>query len=203
MKYIKMLGLAAVAATALTAILGAGSASATTLTKEGGAIMGANSTIHANLESGTVAKLIFGFETVECNEATIGAITANETGAEITANMTTKTLFFNKCDCEVKTLAGNFLLIKSLGNNNGTLTSSGAEITVNCTSAFGLVHCIISTASTDIGTLTGSANTKATATMDIASANIGLLKTNPICGETAKWEGKYLVGTPDTLNVIN
>jgi hypothetical protein len=37
--------------------------------------------------------------------------------------------------------------------------------------------------------------------MDIASAAIGLLNTDALCGETVKWEGKYLVDTPDTLNV--
>jgi hypothetical protein len=142
MKHVKTLGFAALAASALIAILGVGTASATTLTKEAGATVKTNSTIHANLESGTVAKLIFGIETVECSEATIGAITGNETGVAITSSMTSKTLSFNKCNCEVKTLAGNFFIVEWIKNtSNGTLTSSGAEITTSCTTEFGLVHC--------------------------------------------------------------
>ena len=202
MKYVKTLGLAAVAAAALMAILGVGTASATTLTKEGGAVVKTKSIIHANLESGTVAKLSGGVKTVECKEGTIGSVTENETGAEITTVMTEETLVFHNCNCEVKTLAGRFLLIGWIENtSNGTLISSGAEITTSCSTAFGLVHCILQTTSTDIGTLTGSNETGTTATMDIASASIGLAETSALCGESQKWEGKYLVDTPDVLNV--
>ena len=56
MKYVKMLGLAAMAAMAVMAFVGAGTASATEL-YEGNTTLGAGSTLHATLEPGTSALL--------------------------------------------------------------------------------------------------------------------------------------------------
>ena len=201
MKYVKTLGLAAVAATALMAILGVGSASATTLTGEGGGILGKGSTIHATLESGVNSKFVMALNTVKCSESTFAAVTTTETGGEVFAETSKTSLSFGECGCEVKTLSGGSLSFRDLTNKNGEMTLSGVEITTSCLQSGEVRHCILAMTSTKIGTLTGSENTKTTATMDIASESIGLLMTNPKC-ENAKWEAKYLVDTPDVLNVI-
>jgi hypothetical protein len=60
-----------------------------------------------------------------------------------------------------------------------------------------LGRCVFSTSNTgtDIGQLTGSKNTKSTATFDI-HASI----SSDRCGNGA-WEGNYIITTPDYLDV--
>lgn len=63
-------------------------------------------------------------------------------------------------------------------------------------------HCIYKTSSTDIGTLTGSANTESNPTLDI-EATIPRTggRSGAFCGSTAKWTGSYKVTAPNPLNV--
>jgi len=198
MKYVKMLGLAAVTAMALMAFVGAGTASATTLTGEGGAVLGSGSSIHAVLDPGTgPAKLTTAFKNIECEESTVSGKTTNETGASVSGNV--ETLTFGKCNCEVKVISKGTLSITYTSGSNGSLSSNGAEVTAQCSTIFGNVHCIYVTENTGLGTLTGGT----TATMDIESANIPRLSTSALCAETAKWDAKYSVDSPDTLKVQN
>jgi len=205
MKYVKMLGLAAVAAAALMAFVGAGTASATTLTGVGGAKLPSGTTIHA-VGEGTLT-LTTAFKNIECKEEeglvpTVQGKTTNETGASVSGNV--EILNWGKCNCEVKTLAKGTLSITVSGAGpNGTLSSNGAEVTSQCSTVFGNVHCIYKTSNTSLGTLTGSTTTKSTATMDISSANIPRLSTDPLCAEKANWDANYKVTNPDTLNVIS
>jgi hypothetical protein len=195
MKYVKMLGLAAVAAAALMAFVGAGTASATTLTGLEGKVVKTGTTIHA-VNSGT-ATLTTSFKNIECSESTVQGSTTNETGT--TVNGSVGTLTFGKCNCEVKVLKTGTLSIERIGTtSNGTLRSSGAEVTASCSTIFGTVHCIYATSNTDLGTLTGGT----TAKMDISSADIPRLPTSGLCDESANWDATYLVDNPDTLNVI-
>ena len=75
MKYIKMLGLAAVAAAALMAFVGAGTASATTLTGPGGTALSVGTTMHSASEGKAVLDAPFG--NVECESTVHGAVTEN------------------------------------------------------------------------------------------------------------------------------
>jgi hypothetical protein len=200
MKYVKMLGLAAVAAAALMAFVGAGTASATTLTGEGGAILKSGTTIHAIFEATEKvpkATLTTSFKNIECAKSTVQGKTTNETGTAVTGSVSTLT--FEECNCEVKVLKTGTLSITWTEKTNGTLTSSGAEVTASCSTIFGNVHCIYATSATHLGTLTGGT----TATMDIESAGIPRLTTNSLCDTEANWDAHYKVDIPDTLNVIN
>jgi hypothetical protein len=76
------------------------------------------------------------------------------------------------------------------GTENGTVTSSGTEVTITKDG----IHCIYSTNGTDIGTFTGGK----TATIDI-KASLNRVPTFFLCAEHATWEGSYLVTTPDEL----
>ena len=217
MRYLKALGLAAIAAAALMAWVGAGTASATTVDCEGTACA-LNAVIHAEAE-GTVT-LHPPIGDIECKKSTVEGKLENLGSSTTTAGGKIGTLNFSECNATVNVLKTGSLEIhteyetkidnpgtkeevktviqKENSTNNGTLTSSGAEVTV----VFAGFHCIFSTSSTDIGTLTGSANTGGNATLDII-ATIPRTGGNSgaFCGSTAQWTGSYKVDNPTSLNV--
>lgn len=200
MKYIKMLGLAAVAAAALMAFVGASTASATILTGEGGTKLGENTEIHAVNEGNVV--LTTEFLNITCSSSTVAGKTTNAgggSGVAVTGNV--ETLTFTSCNCPVTVLKRGTLAVNWTSGSNGSVTSSGAEVTVNCSTIFGTVHCIYTTNNTSLGTVTGSATTGKTATMDIASADIPRETTSSLCDKTANWDAKYEVTAPDVLNI--
>jgi hypothetical protein len=198
MKYLKMFGLAALAA-ALMAFIVAGSASATTLTGAGGTALGAGTVITSEAEGMTILHPPFG--DIECEESKVGGKTTNAGSSTETVLGNLEALSFSKCNATVTVLQLGSLEIhtqNATANNNGTLTSSGTEVTVEF---FG-THCIFKTSNTDIGTVTGSANTGGNATFDI-SATIPRTggRSGPFCGSTAQWTGSYKITSPSTLNV--
>jgi len=225
MKYLKILGLAAVSAAALMAFVGAGTASATVLcTTEGiknGGVTGttcpegwavpAKTKIHAVLEAETHATLTDenGNKVVTCKESTVEGETSNEGSQTETVSGGVTILTFGNCSspltggtCTVATIKGGTLEIHWIeGSHDGTLTSNGATVTTQCTSIFGNIHCLYVTENTHLGRLTGSATTGGTATMDIESAFISQEPTSGLCPAKAFWDAKYLVTTPDVLNV--
>jgi len=195
-----MLGLAAVAAVALTAFLGAGSASAQTLYKyttpspnDG---MAAGTEIIATLGSGTSALL----------KDTLGGVNDTCTGSEVRGKIATNTttdaggaissLTFTGCSHTTDVLAPGELEIKNIaGTTNGTVVSKGARVTIKST-IFGL-SCVANTGTgTTIGTLTGAKSSTAQATMDIN----GVITLENGCGDST-WTGSYEVTSPAGLTV--
>jgi hypothetical protein len=81
-------------------------------------------------------------------------------------------------------------------NGNGTATSTGTRVTVVY---FGF-HCIFETNKTDVGTLTGSNNTKGKATGDI-SATIPRVggSSGAFCGSSAPLTGSVVINTPSNI----
>jgi hypothetical protein len=198
MKYLKMIGLAALAA-ALMAMVVAGSASATTLTGAGGTLLGSGTAIASEAEGTTVLHPPFG--DIECNKSTVNGKTTTAGGSTTTVSGNIEALTFTECNATVTVLTKGTLEIhtqNSTANNNGTLTSSGTEVTVEF---FG-THCIFKTSGTDIGTLTGSGTTGGNATFDIA-ATIPRTggRSGAFCGSTAQWTGNYKITNPSVLNV--
>jgi hypothetical protein len=214
MKYVKMLGLAAVAAAALMAFVGASTASATVLCNVEPTEGSSNATkgtvcpsghamegvaIHAVLDPGTgAAKLTTAFKNIECNKSTVEGTTGAEGDATHTVSGTISTLTFEECNCTVTVLKKGTLEVHWIADTfNGTLTSSGAEVTASCSTIFGTVHCIYATNATDLGVATGGNP----ATMDIESADIPRLPTSGLCDESANWDAKYEVTSPKPLYV--
>jgi hypothetical protein len=198
MKHVRMLGLAAAAAMALMAFVGASTASATTLTGEGGSIIKTGTEFHAVNEGRTT--LTTAFKNIECEEATMSGKTTNETGT--TVNIGSIEIVTSKCNCEAKYLSTGTASIEVIGSGpNGTMTSTGAELTVTCSTIFGNVHCIYQTNAVNLGTLTGSSTTGATATEDVEGKEVPRLATNGLCAEKAALDGKYKATAPDVLNV--
>jgi hypothetical protein len=208
MKYLKMLGLAAVAAMALMAVV-AGSASATTL-EVGGTAKNESVTITASLKAGTSAILTdtFGFSSNTCTEshvhgsttsADIGGKTFDNTytGDSLTGPLTEESngLSFGKCTREPVTAhkSGELHITWISGTTNGTVTSSGAEVTTG--SPFGTLNCKTGEG-THLGILTGVAKTTEHATMDINA----VLSCS---GVSSKWEATYIVTTPTGLGVVS
>jgi hypothetical protein len=188
MKYVKMLGLLAVAAAALMAF--AGTASATILTSPSGTTY----TGEIKAEAGTT-ELHGPFTTVSCKKSTVAGSVESH-GASTTAGGKISSLTFTECNFPVTVLKAGSLEIHTSGesaNGNGTLTSSGAEITI----ATSIANCIFTTSSTDVGTLTGGTP----ATLAINSAGIPRTGHSIFCGSKGTWTGSYTVSTPGTLLV--
>jgi hypothetical protein len=197
MKFLRSLGLGAIMA--VLAATSPAAASATELKTFFSLMVTAGSTLSAEAEGSQVFSTPFG--TIECTGSSISAKTSNTGGASETVNATVEALTFTGCSATVTVLAKGTLEIhtqEGSANNNGSITSTGAEVTIEKAG----VHCIYKTSSTKIGTLTGSATTGKTATYDIAATvpRTGG-KAGVFCGSTGEWKGSYKVTTPDVLNV--
>lgn len=205
MKYIKMLGLAMLAAAALTAIAGASTASATVLCKVtpgAGAVCPkgqdypAGTAVHADNEANVI--LHAGFADITCTASTVGGKTSNTGGAAETVKGALETLTFTGCGSATVTVLqkGTLEIHHISGTHDGTVTSNGAEVTV---SLFG-VHCVYGTVNTDIGRLTSTPGGASESTFDI-SAKIPRISGSFLCVNNAEWTGNYKVTTPKPLHV--
>jgi hypothetical protein len=211
MKYLKMLGLAALAAMALMAVT-AGSASATTL-ETAGVTQNKSVAISASLTAGTtlVLKNTSGTSENTCTKATLsGSTTSSTTAGKTTHNSYTgeqltgpiTALQFGEdakgkgCTHEVIVHKAGTLHIKHIaGTTNGTLTSSGAEVT-SFSTAFGTFLTCKTGEGTTLGTLTGTGDHTKHATVTVnAVLNCGFVVPS------AKWEGSYTVTSPTGLGV--
>jgi hypothetical protein len=206
MKSLRIFGLAAIAAMALTALAGAGSASATQLYKNttpGGndkiAIGTANAEITASLKTGTSALLkdTGGSTNDTCTSSEVKGKIEEDTSSTPSVNPTGKvsTLSFGGCTHTTDVLAKGSLEIRYItGSTNGVLISKEAQVTVQST-VFG-ISCTANTGTgTSIGTLTGAA-AGGQATVDIN----GVINMGAFCGDST-WTGTYIVTSPTGLMV--
>ncbi|HEX5990298.1 MAG TPA: hypothetical protein VFY75_08815 [Solirubrobacterales bacterium] len=185
MKYVKMLGLLAVAAAALMAF--AGTASATQLTSPAGT----NYTGEIKASAG-LTELHGEAFSVNCKTSQVAG-TVSQHGSGVTVKGSIATLDFSECSFPVTVLAnGSLEAHKPSGSSNGTLTSSEAKITIH--GPFG-INCLYETNGTDVGTLTPGT----TAKLDIDSSLIPRTGDSAFCGAAGEWTGSYTVNTPDTL----
>ena len=196
MKYLKMLGLTAVAAVALMAFASAASATTFEVT---GVKQTSNITLHATLEEGTSAILKdeAGTTTDTCTTSTVHGTTTSFTAAGTGAiGGPITTLTFGNCSHTTDVIAPGSLSVSWIkGTTNGTVTSSNAEVTVRST-FFGVNATCKTGAGTDIGTLTGKASTAGKATMDInGTISCGILGNS-------SWTGSYWITSPHNLGVI-
>ncbi|HET9196973.1 MAG TPA: hypothetical protein VFN92_01795 [Solirubrobacterales bacterium] len=190
MKYLKMLGLAAVAATALMAF--AGTASATTISVNGVAT-NASVALSASIPSGgsAILKDTNNLTVDTCKESTVKGSTEKDTsgdytGPSVTGTLAKTDLTFNGCSHKTSVIAAGKLHITWTAGTNGTVSSSGAEVTVEST-IFG-ASCIAKTGTgTVIGTYTGVKS--GNGSMDIN----GVIPMG-LCGD-ANWTGTYTMTT--------
>jgi hypothetical protein len=206
MKYLKTFGLALVAALALMAFVGAGSASATVICKTNTTPCSekypAGTEYKASLAVGTSMKLTTteGTTLNTCAAATLTGKTENLGSATETVRgpVAATGLTFSNCSAgTVTTTEGGVTETHSItGTANGTYTAKGFKITVNtpfgpCTYTGG--------SATHIGTVTGGAP----ATVDV-NAVVTRLSPDPdagICPASARWQATYTVTSPNPLYV--
>jgi hypothetical protein len=189
MKRLKMLGLTALAAMAL-AVFAASSASATTLevggTKQNGSVV-----FTASLHEGHLiwARTDGSFAN-SCLEIHMAGDTQTFTGSTVTAPL--DSLSFTNCIRSATVHKAGTLHIAHIGGTNGTVSSSGDEITMP--SPFGTLNCKTG-AGSHLGTLTGTASGHATIHFN-AVVNCGFLVPS------ATWKGTLKVTSPTGLGVV-
>jgi hypothetical protein len=196
MKYLKMLGFAALSSMAAMAFT-AGSASATTL-EIGGATQNSSVTITASLEPGTslTTRTTGGLFINTCTEshvhgATVPPYTAHTVGGPISSYS------IGACSEEAVEVVnpGSFDITHISGTTDGTVTWTGT--TVKVPSPFGTLHCSAG-AGTHIGRLTGAttvSNPSKHATLDLnAVTNCGIVPSS-------LWQGSYWITSPTELGV--
>ena len=190
MKHIKMLGLAAVAAMALTAFLGVSSASATVLCKTSSTPCAwiYTGSLSASISSGFALTIKNTGGAIEdtCSESTVGGeITSQGEGQNVVAAV--NTLTFTTCTNTTSVLNQN----GTLELEGTTVKAKGFEVTVNAG-----VSCVYSAGSgTTLGTFTGG--------------NPGIIHINAVvnkksgsflCWPSLIWETRYSITGAGTLH---
>jgi hypothetical protein len=207
MKYAKMLGLAVMAAMALSAVVGASTASATELCKENpcnGTMYPAETAVTAQLKTGAVAELTSPITNVTCKKSTTsGKTTTTGSATETVLGQITALTFTEctdtageKCTAEAVNLPYKGE-IHATGGGNGTLTvSSSGKGNPGATVVCGLViNCTFSTALASLSVTGGNPA--------LAVANkIGLNLAGGVCPTEAHWDSQYEVTAPKPLFVL-
>jgi hypothetical protein len=200
MKYAKMLALAAVAAGALMAFIGAGTASATVLCSTtvepcpaGQKVTG---TLDFSIPTGQSASLVntAGESLDKCSTSTVKGKISNAGSATETVTGSVEELTWGSCTFPTNTLTkGKLEVHKIAGTSNGTVTADGTfEVTIN-TVFFG--SCIYGvTSGVDLGEIT-EGNPAVFHANAVAEKFSG---SNIACPETSKWTATYNLTTPAT-----
>jgi hypothetical protein len=188
MKHLRKLAAATVAAAALSALLGAGSASATTL-EVGGVTQNGAISISATLKYGTstILRDTSGFSAGTCTSSEMAWKTESPfSGATVTGNASTLT--FSVCSGPTTVHKTGTLHVAYTSGTNGTVSSSGAEWTTD--GPFGYLNCVTGTGTT-LGTLTG-------AVTGHAAIDVNAVLN---CGISARLGAIYAVTSPTGLGV--
>lgn len=197
MKHLKMLGLVAVAAMALMAFAGAGSASATVLCKTStnpcSSKWTAGTELEFTLKSGTSATWKgTGGETLKtCTGAKLRAEITNAGSATETVKAKVLEDSWTSCTVPTLTLKTGELEIHSItGSTNGTLTLKNSEFTTK-DPIFG--DCVYGTAAsgTDLGTLTSSGTGDSVIDVSSTLSPIGLN-----CCPEVVWQEEFTITSP-------
>jgi len=206
MKYLKMLGLAAVAAMAFTAFAGAGTASAT------GGVLCENHTDHCNskwavgshmnfhLKSGTTALLetTGGFFQNTCTGSTVTGKVTNQGSTTVKAAGEVKKewLTWSGCSGSTATITGGTLEITRIlegtsQTGKGTVFASGFVVT----SVVEGLHCYFQAGTTnDLGTFTPGANDLdgiLVINAIVSKIDNATHDSNAFCPSTARWTAEY------------
>ncbi len=210
MKYVKMLGLAAVVAAAVMAFVGPASAMAetgTTLCKTNETPCSAanqyttGQVISGHLKTGTIAKLKAGVATVECNESAVSLEQTSSGGASSSVAGKILSLSFNNsggaCNCKVtvETL-GSGNISHNAGTMNGEITGSGTKVKIEC----GTTTCIYAGAITKNLTALGGAAPEVIANEAELEKQTG---SGALCAKVADWHAEYTVTSPTPIYVSN
>lgn len=205
MRYLKVFSLAAVAAVAAMAFLGAGTASATRICSTNSlpcnSILGAGTPIKAELTGGNEAILTSGFAVIKCKASVIEGETTSaggEAGVAVTGKITEAN--WSSCTCNlggtVTTGAENLPWNAELSwtkEMNGTLKVAAPQGFFTCAGS----KCIYGATSVSTTVIGGEGATPAK-----VEASVTLEKkagSGALCSATATWKATYTVITPNPL----
>lgn len=193
MKQLKRIAMASVATAALAMTVSAGSASATTIEVEG---VTQNKTVLIRLSlalgSSTTLARTDGSLANTCTDSKIRGWTGPASFTGTTVTTWANTLTFESCTRPVTVHQAGILHIEHIaGTTDGTVSSSGAEVTVG--SPFGTLNCKTGSG-VDLGRLTGSAGGWAYLHLN-AVLNCGFLVPS------ALWKGTYETTFAEGLGV--
>jgi hypothetical protein len=203
MRYLKMISLAAVAAAAVMAFVGAGTASATVLCNNNGSTtacsskVGAGTKIVSELTGSAILETKEGTVLDTCTGGSVNGSVENAGGAAATVTGKITALTWTGCTKETKTTALGELEVHHIaGTDNGTVTGKNSVVTV--AGLFQNESCLYGTGNgTDLGTLVGgSPATIVISTLVPRQAGSGFL-----CPAEARWTASYKVTAPNPLFV--
>jgi len=199
MKHLKMFVVAAAAVTAMTAVMGASSASATVLCKTTStpctSVYGKGTVIRPTLTGSNSLETLEGTQLTTCLQTSIKTVIENPGGATSTVFGPNQELVAGSCTNQTFTIkAGSLEIHHIAGTENGTVTGLVAEVTVN--TVFG--SCVYGAGTgTDIGTLFGGI-------APVIKVNGIVKKTGgaAFCPNETRWTGEYKVTEPTPLYVL-
>lgn len=217
-KSIATIGLAVAAALALTALIGASTASAAVCSTTGagvactsGKAVAEGTTIVAKIEG--VVTLTSGFINVTCAESEVNLVVGADTGGGVTHGKVTK-LTFADChsnannttnSCTASTTASTATpwngTATATGAGNGKLDVSGVTGSFTCNAFGSNTKCNYSRPTVGAGTPPELVFTGGEGAI-LHASNVTLEKeegSSILCSGTATWEGKYKVTSPASL----
>jgi hypothetical protein len=217
MKHLKILGLAVVAAAALTALLGAGTASATELCKmtetpcTDNNMYTAGTHFDAMLVAGTTATIPTNIDTLGCKQSTISGELTTTGGATTTAVKGSITgLSFTECEDSFGTECAvtEEFLPASLEITGGG-TTAGSTFSFKITSKAGvhvecgaLFNCTFFTSAATLAGANQNGTTPSGGTPFITANNVNLSRIGGFCPSNGTWSAKYEVTEPMPLFVV-
>lgn len=181
MRYLKVLGLAAVVVAALMGFAGGASATSVTSTTGGAA---ATPTVHL-VNSGGHVTFANPIANISCSSTMEGAVASHGAGATVKLNLTNFSLTGCTNSWHYTTISAGSLEFHWTNGHNGTVTWTGAKFD---STRLGIT-CVYQTSNTSIGTITGGSPAK----IDLAaSIPIVAAESSGLCGTgNTKWEGGY------------
>jgi hypothetical protein len=180
----------------LMVLAGAANASATTL-EVAGAAKGSTVTIKATLTGSALLTDTTKAFANTCKASSVEASTTSPFSSNA-VSAPVSSMSISTCTHEkvVVDKLGTLSVEHIAGSTNGTVRSTGAEVTVPATVSGSIITANCKTSNTDFGTLTGAAS--GTATLDVkAVLNCGFWLPS------ALWEASYAVTSPGGLGVIS
>lgn len=202
MKYLKTLGLAVMAAMAVMALAGTGSASATVLCRTTPVSndcpkewdYGFNTSIHASQFAGTSALIedTSGNGITTCPDGTFSGKTENTGSGTETVRGLNETFKFSNCKVSVITQRLGSFEFHANDEHKGVITSKLLEITVVTPLS---VSCVYGPGS---GASLGNIEPGAEATININAA-LGLISGGLTCPSSVRWTASYVMTSPHPL----
>jgi hypothetical protein len=194
MKYLKRLGFAAIAALNLLVLVGAGTASATTLfTDEAKTVKyPKGTTMHMSLGRERSTSLTSGSTTITtCTGSTVHATTNSETGNRISLPIGSYT--WQGCSQTTHTIANGLLEIEFTSGTSGRVFGKGTQTTQ---AIFG-TSCTYGTGEeTELGTIVGGTLPHLAITVNIPRIAGGFL-----CPSIATWHATYVITSPHAFYI--